>query len=204
MEQSKINSLLQEKIGNLILFFSNGEKTSLIKILKLLYIADETAIKKYGAPISWLEYKAWMRGPVASDLFDEAERITEKRSEVSGGLDMSEYMDVILDNEIRDQKHTMSISPLKEFDDSEFSDAEIKILDQVKKDFGSLSVTKLVHITHAEDSLWDQTVKANDLKKAFKISARTDYPISIFKLLKGKKIEAYKHALDILEHEMTF
>ena len=41
------------------------------KALKLLYLIDETAVRQSGSPITWLEYKVWKNGPVASEIYFE-------------------------------------------------------------------------------------------------------------------------------------
>jgi uncharacterized phage-associated protein len=203
MEQSKINNLLNDKIGNMIIYFSNGKKTNFIKILKLLYLADEKSILESGAPISWLDYKAWMRGPVASDLYYEAERIVNDKKESYNGLNIQPHVNVVLDNQIKGHKKTMSIIPKSDFNDDDFSDFEINILESIMKDYGSKSVKELVDITHAENSLWDETVKANNLNKAFKVDASTDYPLSLFNLIKGKKFKVYCNAVDTLKYQAS-
>jgi 1-deoxy-D-xylulose 5-phosphate reductoisomerase len=43
----------------------------LTKAIKLLYIADEKAIKETGVPITWLNYKAWKFGPVPEDIYNK-------------------------------------------------------------------------------------------------------------------------------------
>lgn len=203
MELSKKNNFLNDKRGNMVIFFTQGKKTNFIKILKLLYLADEMAIMESGVPISWLEYKAWMRGPVPSDLFLEAENMVSGNTQTSGENNLKSYVDVVLDNVVLGHKKTMSVIPLKPFNDDEFSDFEINILEKTMQEFGNLSATKLVTLTHAENSLWDEVVKANDLKKAFQINARTEYPVSLYKLIKGKKFEVYKNAVDTLKHELS-
>ena len=60
------------KIGNCIIYFSQKiTKLSKTKLLKLLYILDELAIKKSGIPVLDLKFKTWKFGPVAEDIFIE-------------------------------------------------------------------------------------------------------------------------------------
>lgn len=60
------------KVGNTIIYLSekigNLSKT---KLLKLLYILDEVAVKKSGIPLLNLHYDVWKFGPVDKDIYIE-------------------------------------------------------------------------------------------------------------------------------------
>lgn len=58
------------KIGNAAIYLSDRiEELSKTKLLKLLYILDETSIRKWGVPFLNLKYKVWKFGPVAPEIF---------------------------------------------------------------------------------------------------------------------------------------
>jgi hypothetical protein len=64
-----------DKIGNLIIYLVDKineiyrQKVYLTKLLKVLYIIDETAIKETGAPVTGLDYRVWKMGSVAFDVY---------------------------------------------------------------------------------------------------------------------------------------
>ena len=56
----------KDKIGNLIVLLAGRLKPLYhTKLIKLLYLIDEEAVKDGGIPITWLDYKAWQYGPVS-------------------------------------------------------------------------------------------------------------------------------------------
>ena len=63
-------SINREKIGHCLIYFSKKQPISLTKALKLLFLLDETSVKETGVPITWLDYYAWERGPVANDVYE--------------------------------------------------------------------------------------------------------------------------------------
>jgi len=55
--------LLNHKIGKLIAHIAGEiEDFSMTKLLKLLYLIDETAYASTGAPITWCDYRFGKRG----------------------------------------------------------------------------------------------------------------------------------------------
>ncbi|HEY5570416.1 MAG TPA: type II toxin-antitoxin system antitoxin SocA domain-containing protein, partial [Bacteroidales bacterium] len=53
----------KDKIGNLIVLLATRLKPLYhTKLIKLLYLIDEEAVKEDGVPVTWLEYKVWQFG----------------------------------------------------------------------------------------------------------------------------------------------
>lgn len=59
------------------------------------------------------------------------------------------------------------MTPKKQFEDDEFSDAELKIMDQVMAKYGSMNSEELIAETHREGGLWQQAAKDNGLLDDF-------------------------------------
>ena len=63
-------TLAQDKAFNALVYFAQRIKPlDLTKAIKLLYFADEMAVKQTGVPINWLNYKVWKLGPVPEDIY---------------------------------------------------------------------------------------------------------------------------------------
>jgi len=139
----KIN---KELIGNLIVLLSDRCKPLYhTKLLKLLYLIDEEATKRTGAPITWLSYNVWQFGPVAEDVYF---------SKIEGVNKFSEF---IRFDHVSDEKYI--IRSVVKFDDAEFSDLDMQIIEDVIGKYGSLNTKQLVEITHNKGSLWEKTKK---------------------------------------------
>ena len=129
------------KIGNTAIYLCEKiGKLSKTKFLKLIYILDEISVSSTGIPFFNLKYKVWKFGPVAEPIF----------------IDLSSEMS-LLTPYISNKDGC--ISPKKKFNDDEFSDNDINLLDEVIERFGNQSAKQLVTYTHNEDSLWNKTAK---------------------------------------------
>lgn len=138
-----------EKIGNTIIYLSNGiSNLSKTKLLKLLYILDELSIKKRGVPFLGLDYKLWKLGPVNQDIFNNLS---------SDNLLLKNYINTTSEDGI------ITIEPIKNFNDDEFSDFEIELMDNIIANFGNKTAKELVLYTHRKNSPWYITAVKNDL-----------------------------------------
>jgi len=176
------------KIGNTIAYL--GEKLgslSKTKILKLLYILDELSIKKSGLPLLNLKYKVWKFGPVAEDLF----------------IDFSTAPTILKDyiNRKEEDGHLV-ITAKNKFNDDEFSQNDLDLMEYVTTEFGSRTTQELIRYTHRVNSPWYKTAKENsvlDLLEKGEIS-HTEFVIDMGKLVSHspRKHEIY---LDYLTYQ---
>jgi uncharacterized phage-associated protein len=187
-------NLKTEKIGNLLIYLAqNIDKLYKTKALKLLYIIDETAIKTYGVPITWLEYKAWQFGPVAEEIFDNVNNIENSP--------FKEYISVE-----KPAKNNSIIIANKKFDDGEFSDAEMDLIDTVIKQYGNYSATELIDLLHQKDTLWHRAVNTHNLDKVFELqNGKSNCGLEFVTLLADDKMKqvVYKTAFDALEFHQS-
>lgn len=138
-----------DKIGNSIIYLSDkiGE-LSKTKALKLIYILDELSIKKSGIPFFNLKYKVWKFGPVSEEIF----------------IDLSSETTLLKDYIERTSEEGVTvIKPIVAFNDDEFSDNDIDLLDFVVEKFGNKSAKDLVYYTHRKNSPWHNTAKENSV-----------------------------------------
>ena len=137
----KIN---KELIGNLILFLSEQCKPLYhTKLLKLLYLIDEESVRKTGAPVTWLSYSVWQFGPVSEDIYF---------SKIDG---YNKFDKFVRFNHISENKHI--VRPVSSFNDSEFSDLDMRIIKETLDKYGHLNTKQLIEITHSKGSLWEET-----------------------------------------------
>lgn len=138
-----------DKVGNSIVYLSEkiGE-LSKTKALKLIYILDELSIKKSGIPFFNLKYKVWKFGPVSEEIF----------------IDLSSET-TLLKNYIErtSEEGVTVIKPIVEFNDDEFSDNDIDLLNFVIEQFGDKTAKDLVYYTHRKNSPWHNTAKENSV-----------------------------------------
>jgi uncharacterized phage-associated protein len=154
------------KTAQLILYMSNKIGNLYItKLLKLLYIIDEQSTKETGVPVTWLDYNVWQYGPVNPEL--HAELTFEE------GRNLSEFI------QVNKNIYGKVVEPVSKFDDSEFSEYEMELIDKVIKDYGRLTSAQLVDLLHKNGTLWEKEVKENDLEWLFEHEKITNSPIKI-------------------------
>lgn len=142
----------KDLIGNLIILLTERCKPLYhTKMMKLLFLIDEESTKEKGTPITWLDYKVWELGPVSPDLFF---------SKNPGYNKLNQY--IKFESTGRNNAHI--IRPVKSFDDSEFSEWDIEIINNVLNKYGNLTADELITITHAKGTLWYESVKASNIR----------------------------------------
>lgn len=145
----KLSSNQIDKVGNSIIYLSEKiGQLSKTKALKLIYILDELSIKKSGIPFFNLKYKVWKFGPVSEEIF----------------IDLSSEI-TLLKNYIKktSEEGATIIKPIVGFNDDEFSDNDIDLLNFVIKEFGGKTSKELVYYTHRKNSPWYNTAKQNSV-----------------------------------------
>lgn len=136
-----------DKIGNTIVYLSKQmADLSKTKILKILFILEEASIKKYGYPFFGIDFQIWKLGPVIKDIF----------------IDLSEEKPSLLSEYISRDENNMSIFKSdKDFNDDEFSDNDIELLQIITTFVKDKNASTLVKITHSQNSLWRKSAIKN-------------------------------------------
>jgi len=167
----RFNQNQLKKIGNTVVYLSqNIPHLSKTKLLKLLYILDEISIKKSGLPFLNLKYKVWKFGPVSEELF----------------IDLSSETKLLEDYiEKNNEDGVNYIRPIVDFNDDEFSDNDIDLMDSIIEKFGNQSANELIAYTHRVNSPWYNTAKENDVLELLESETinNTEYLIDMSQLI---------------------
>lgn len=141
----------KSKIGNALIYTINHcENPNKTKLLKLLYLMEETMARVYHVPFLSLPYEVWKFGAVQKDLF----------AELSDGCTsiLKDYVGVSEDgNFVAKQK----------FDDEEFSDDELEMMSFVMNKYGDKTANQLVLLLHKKDGLWYKTAEREGVLNSF-------------------------------------
>jgi len=184
-------SLEREKLIQLIVYLAQKvPDLSITKLLKLLYIIDETAILKYGIQVTWQDYNAWQYGPVIPELYKELKN--SKESELFNYL----------------QTQTTSAGELITTPRSAnldlFSTNELEIIEQVIEKYKNWNANKLVEFLHQEGTLWSKIIDNHDV--IFTEAGTSNYRINFSDLIKDKPMQKmfYAAARENIEFNETF
>ncbi len=191
-----------DKLGNAIIFLIDqsayrSKKLSKTRILKLIYLIEEESIKKFGLPFFNLPFLAWHLGPVSEELYFE----------LSEGLNkLGSYLNCEVDNACEDKVEKQAnryFKSIQKFDDGEFSDNEIALLEYVNNRYKAIPTDELIAITHAENSPWWTAAKdagvLDQLERKIKYVSSVE--IDFRKMLKDNpdKLKRYDNQIDFLE-----
>jgi uncharacterized phage-associated protein len=174
-----------DKIGNTLIYLKNklGHLTK-TQSLKFLYFLDEFSIKKYGIPFIGLKYEVWQFGPVSQDVFVE---LDEDQPQM-----LKDYISI----KREDFQHYkfLYVKPLKDFNDDEFSDNDINLMNLVIDKFGNYTSSQLSDLTHEPGSLWYNIAKEEGLLESFKNRRlrTSNFTIDFTPLLDEEKSKIYK------------
>lgn len=138
-----------------------GGQIDKLKLIKLIYLADRYHLRRFGRPMVNDAYLAMPLGPVGSSVKDIAE--------FSGFLDETErkYASAYLKRGEMPNK----VVSIANVDANVFSQTELEALEFAYSEFGGISASALVNLTHRYPE-WDK------FKSALKSGETTREPMS--------------------------
>lgn len=177
----------KEKNGVLLAYLAERiPNVTLRKLLKLVYLTDEKFTIERGFPLTWFNYFAWKKGPVAPEVYD-----------VKNGS----FADFVQCHHNSNDKYEVSPvgGALTEDRLNLYSRYEMNMIDEIISKYGSMSADELTDITHLENTLWSKVVNENKL--TFSDSGRSDCEIHLNRLIEGdeEKEEVFEDALEYMQ-----
>lgn len=178
-----------EKLGNTVIYLAERiDNLSKTKLLKILYLLDEISILRCGLPFLNLKYEVWQLGPVAQDVYVDLSGEQPKMLE--------EYINLVFQNGNRTY-----IKAKKEFNDDEFNDNEIELLEKMTESLKDHPAHLLIDYTHKKGSLWHNTANRNNLIELFENSTKntSNIELDFSELIQDQplKLSIYQHHLKL-------
>lgn len=144
----------KQKLGNAVVYIAERARYPYkTEVLKLLYLMEEQMVQKYHVPLLAIPFSVWRMGPVSVDVYEELsdqplllEEFVTLKSTGKGNI----------------------VKPKVKFDDGEFSDAELEVMDSIMSKYGNQTSDQLIELTHREGSPWWNAAKENNLLQDFK------------------------------------
>lgn len=156
-------------------------------VLKLVYIIEEKSIEKRSMPFFNLDFEVWKFGPVCQNLYVE---FTDEP------IILIDYI------KKRNTRSGFVFDKNAAFNDDEFSDDDINLMDEIINEFSGANSEDLVEYTHRENSLWYNTAKENGVLEMLLSEElpTTNFKIDFTQLIKDEpsKLEFYKEHLEFL------
>ncbi len=150
----------QGKLIHAIIYFLKHTKyCNITKLMKMLYMLDFTHFQQTGRSVTGLDYFAWRLGPVPVEVYDQLKEKDPKQK-------LQEFFSV--DKVAIDKEKTVTtISPLRKikFDPLQFSDRELKIMEELSNIYRNADSETMVTITHAKGDPWDRIYEPSSPNK---------------------------------------
>ncbi|MCF2547888.1 SocA family protein [Bacteroides xylanisolvens] len=181
----KFSEYTKQKLGNTIVYIAR-KKSNLSKtqLLILLYLMEERMALKYHIPFIGIPFEVWQIGPVAKDVF----------------VDLSDSPYLLKNFVKTDFKDGGTfIEAIADFDDNEFSECEIEMMDDILAKYGNMTASDLVSETHKEGTLWYRTAVRTGLLEAFNKYEcnNSDQQIDFTEEMTDCAAEDYRESLNI-------
>nr|VFJ72014.1 MAG: Protein of unknown function (DUF4065) [Candidatus Kentron sp. FW] len=145
----------REKLINAIIYFvTNTKYCGKVKLFKLLYFLDFEHYAQTGRSVTGLDYHAWPKGPVPVDLFNEIDQ---------SGNDLKDAME-IKERKIAKGKMLRMI-PKRPFSREHFTRRELRLLEQLGKEYADSNAEEIVEVTHLENSPWHEIYEVTGKKQ---------------------------------------
>lgn len=143
-------SVNRDKNGMLLAYIANNiPNIHLRKLLKIIYLIDEHFMKMRGFPLTWFDYYAWAKGPVAPEVY-----------EIKNGA----FGEFVSYHRSVNEKRIVNLVPdvtgrIKDV----FNESETIEIDKLIATYRTCSADELSALTHVEDSIWSKVVTDNQL-----------------------------------------
>ena len=179
----------KDKNGALLAYIAkNIPGINLRKLLKIVYLIDEKFMELRGFPLTWFDYYAWAKGPVAPEVYDIKNGAFQEYVLCHKNEGGSNIVDSVLQHKYHVLKQMDIYSPY-----------ELSVIDGVIFKYADMSADQLSDITHKTDSLWSRVVKDNNL--SFEKDKKSDVLVPLTMLNEGDadKQETYEEALEYMQ-----
>lgn len=184
----KLSGESRDRLGNIMVYIArSAERPSKTKALKLLYLMEERWVLLTHTPFTGLPFEVWQHGPVEKDVFvdlSDGPVLLRGYVEMRRGADGASYM-----------------AALRDFDEDEFSESELRMMGDVMRRHGGKTARQLVAETHKESSLWYREAREHGLLEDFKSSLRnsSNVEMDFTKMLAPCDAAFYTESMDALK-----
>lgn len=183
----KFSESNRQKLGNTVVYIAQRARYPYkTELLKLLFLMEERMVQKAHVPFLGIPFSAWRMGPVSVDVFEELS---------DGPVLLADFISLEFNGQ------GIKVAPKQDFCDDEFSDYELRMMDEVMTQYGEMNSEQLIAETHKVGSLWQQTVAEAGLERDFEMKRAnsSNVVIDMSRGLSDTDREHYKETLDIRE-----
>lgn len=176
----------KEKVGALLAYLCvRIPDMQLRKLLKILYLIDEESVRLRAIPVTWLEYHAWEKGPVAYEVYEVKNGAFADYLHCEKREDGKWHVNALV-------KHAYQLEKSMQ----KTSQWEKELVERIIERCKDLSADQLTDETHTPDSLWSKTVTENGID--FSKESKTEHVIDLNRLNDEEGAAIYADAVDCM------
>ena len=166
-----------DKIGSILSLIAKKTKGIYItRLMKYLYLIDETSVKEIGVPVLPFNYKVAEKGPLITELW----KILPKN------IEFKEYIDVSFDKSQNGHK-IISIGEPKLV---RFSQYELELIDKIISNYAAYETDEIIDYLHThKDSLWKGVVENESID--FNSNKISNHSINLRNIVEGNDTNSY-------------
>ena len=177
----------KEKVGALLAYLCvRIPDMQLRKLLKILYLIDEESVRLRAIPVTWLEYQAWEKGPVAHEVYEAKNGAFSDYIHCEKKEDGKWHVNALVQHAFQLEK-----------DMQKTSQWEKELVERIIEHCKDLSADQLTDETHTPDSLWSQVVAENNID--FSCNPKTTYVVDLNRLNDEEGAATYEEAEDCMQ-----
>lgn len=149
----------RKKLIHAILFFCQSTKIlGKTKLFKLLFFSDFQTYKELNRPLTGLPYYAWRLGPVPVSLYEEFDEMDD---------DLSAAIKIVPTETKNGDMLCVTPTNNVDFNKDLFTDAEIKIMNDVAKSFKNSNASEMIEAIHMTDQPWHQVYEIEESPRGY-------------------------------------
>ena len=146
--QNMKSSTSRNRVINAAIYFaSHTRNCGKIKLFKLFYLLDFEHYRQTGRSVTGLDYQAWMFGPVPVELMQEWDHFRN---------DLAESIRIEREQIIDYSRMSVKVNDGVEFDESEFTPRQIKIMQSLCKKYHDNYSGDMIDVTHQQNGAWSK------------------------------------------------
>ncbi len=178
-----------ERLVNIIAYIVQIDKKtlSLTRLLKYLYIIDETSVKTIGVPVTNLEYKVADNGPLADLLrvcLLKGNSVFKKYFKTSKSL-------FVVNMFTSETNQKCDIESLVEKPNLDLlSRYEIRLINEVVDKYRGVDTNEIIDELHAEGTLWHNIMTKYKIDFRHSVSKVSEYKINFEELIANDEINS--------------
>lgn len=177
----------KEKVGALLAYLCiRIPDMQLRKLLKILYLIDEESVRLRAIPVTWLEYHAWEKGPVAHEVYEVKNGAFAEYARCEKNQDGNWHVNARVQQAFQFEKEMRKTSQWEK----EFVE---RIIERCK----DLSADQLTDETHTPDFLWSKTVVENGID--FSKVSTTNFVVDLNRLNDEDGAAVYRDAEECMK-----